>query len=206
MRTFMLFFLLTFHLSQLCAQKHKPKQKYGSIALITAQPGNPFSRFSSLLYKDFHPGFEVGLGVNWWAKKRHDIFQEFKLGYFFHRFIQHGIPLYTDVGYRYKFNKTISSEILLGGGYQHAICATQKFKLNENGEYKNNAGIGRMQAIAHLSFRFNYTIHKKNARPFCLYIQYQQQIQTPFAKSYIPLLPYNSMMLGVARPLKKKSS
>ncbi|MEO6583426.1 MAG: hypothetical protein ABIO05_03830 [Ferruginibacter sp.] len=183
-----------------------PKQKYGSIAIMNTQPGYPFSRFGSLLYKDFHPGIDFGLGINWKTKKKHDIFQEFRVGYFFHRFIQHGIPLYTDVGYRYKFNRNISSEILLGGGYQHSICATQKFKLNEDGEYKNNAGIGRMQAIAHLSFRINYTINTEKARPFKFYVQYQQQVQTPFAKSYIPLLPYNSMLLGVTRHLKTKRS
>jgi hypothetical protein len=38
-----------------------------------------------------------------------------------------------------------------------------------------------------------------------LFIQYQQRVQFPFIKSYVPLLPSNIGMAGVKIPLKTTS-
>lgn len=202
MKQFILFSLLIVSFTQLQAQKKK--EKIVSIAVTNSQTAFPFEKFSSLLLKDFHPGIEAGIGFNWKSKKKHDWFQEFKAGYFFHRFVQHGIPVTTNLGYRYKFSQKFSTEALLGGGYLHSIPATAKLKLDNNGEYQNNKGICRMQVIANFSVRLSYTIKKGGENPVRLFTQYQQQLQMPFVKSYVPLLPYNVFMIGVSRPLKSK--
>jgi len=187
---------------QVLAQKKK--QKFISLAITNSQTAMPFGKFSSLLLKDYHPGVEAGIGFNWKTKKKHDWFQEFKVGYFLHRFVQHGIPVYTNLGYRYKFSPKFSTEVLLGGGYLHSIPATAKLKLDENGEYYNNKGIGRMQAMVNFSARLSYNIQSGMNKPIRLFMQYQQQLQMPFVKSYVPLLPYNVFMIGAAWPLKLK--
>ena len=202
MRHFIIFGLLLVLSTEVQAQKKK--QKFISLAVMNTQTAMPFGKFSSLLFKDFHPGIEAGLGFNWKSKKKYDWFQEFKAGYFFHRFVQHGIPVYSNLGYRYKFSSAFSAEALLGGGYLHSIPATAKLKLDENGEYQNNKGIGRMQAIVNFSLRFSYTIQSGTDRSLRLFTQYQQQLQMPFVKSYVPLLPYNVFMLGASWPLKSK--
>ena len=202
MKHLIIFSLLLSLSAQVLAQKKK--QKFISLAVTNSQTAMPFEKFSSLLFKDFHPGVEAGIGFNWKAKEKHEWFQEFKAGYFQHRFVQHGIPIYTNLGYRYKFSPKLSAEVLLGGGYLHSIPATAKLKLDENGEYQSNKGIGRMQAMVNFSTRLSYNIQSGMNKPIQLFMQYQQQLQMPFVKSYVPLLPYNVFMIGASWPLKLK--
>lgn len=190
--------------SAIQAQAQKKKAKFISIAVTNTQTVMPFGKFSSLLYKDLHPGVEAGLDFNWKTKQKHDWFQEFKAGYFFLRFVQHGIQVYTNIGYRYKFSSALSAEMVLGGGYLHSIPATAKLKLDENGEYQNNKGIGRVQAVVNCGLRVSYAIHASTKKSIRLFVQYQQHLQMPFVKSYVPLLPYNSFQVGVRRSLKSK--
>lgn len=160
----------------------------------------PLSSFGDLFKKPFHPGIELSYGFNWATKPNHDWYQQIKLGYFFHRFVQHGIPLYTNFGYRYKFTPHIFTEVSIGGGYLHSIPATAKLKADANGDYKNNKGIGRPQAMAAFNIGAGY---KFTTVPLKLYVNYQPRIQFPFVKSYVPMLPYNSLMIGAAVPLNK---
>lgn len=135
-------------LSTICTAQFK---KYKSIALFNTQSAMPFGKGAGMFTENLHPGIEAGWGVNFSAREKHDYFLELKAAYFFHRFVQHGIPLYANIGYRYKFSDRFSASVELGAGYMHSIPATAKLKFNENGEYENNKGIGRMQAIAALA-------------------------------------------------------
>ncbi len=182
------------------SQKHR--LDHFSIALTTLHTNLPFGSFSNLFIKDFHPGFEIGTGFNWKTKPKHDWFQEFKLAYFYHRFVQHGIPLYTDIGYRYKFSRAISAQISCGTGYMQSIPATAKLKLGANGEYKKNKSIGRSQAIAVVSFSIGYTIHSSEKNAPRVFATYQQFLQAPFVKTYVPILPYNSLLIGCGIPFR----
>ena len=184
--------------------QHKKKKEY-SIAIMNAQTAMPFDKFSALVYKDLHPGIEAGFGFNWKTKAKHDWYQEFKAGYFFHRFVQHSIPVYTNFGYRYKFSRTLSITNSIGAGYLHSIPATSKFKLNQNGEYENNIGAGRMQAMLIYSVGMGYILKSATERPVKLFMSYQQRLQLPFVKSYVPILPYNSFTIGISKSLKRKN-
>jgi hypothetical protein len=180
------------------------REKEWSLAVMNTQSAMPFAKFAGMFTDQFHPGIEAGIGFNWKTKPKHDWFQEFKAGYFFHRFVQHAIPVYTDFGYRYKFSKRLASGLMIGVGYLHSIPATAKFKLDNNGDYKNNKGIGRMQAMASFGLQLSFTMNPKARHPFNIFSRYQQQIQMPFVKSYVPLLPYNSFMIGLAHAFKSK--
>ncbi len=173
-----------------------------SIAFLNTATAYPFSQFGKLATGIEHPGIELGYGFNWKTKRRHDWFQEFKLSYFYHRFVQHGIPLYTDIGYRYKFSRALSAQVSCGAGYMQSISATAKLKLGANGEYKKDKGIGRSQAIAVVSFSIGYTIHSSVKNAPRLFITYQQFLQTPFVKAYVPILPYNSLLIGCSVPFR----
>jgi hypothetical protein len=179
------------------------KSYYKSIAVYNTQNAFPFGKFAGVFKEILHPGFEFGAGKSFAAKQHHDFFAELKAGYFFHRFVQHGIPVYLNFGYRYKTLKGLAAETSLGGGYLHSIPATAKFKLDDDGEYKNNKGVGRMQAMATFTIGLGYTINKTGTKPFCIFSNYQQRLQLPFVKSYVPLLPYNSFMIGISRPFSK---
>ncbi len=184
---FCLFFL------QASAQRNRQV----SVAITSNSTAMPFSKLGGLFKTPVHPGVEFGYGINWKTRRKHDWFQTFKAGYFYHRFVQHAIPVYTTFGYRYKFLEALDAETSFGAGYMHSVPATAKYRLNSSGEYENNKGIGRMQAIAVFNIGGNYNINRKAKRPKSIFALYQQQLQMPFIKSYVPLLPYNTFVLGV---------
>jgi len=189
----LLLFITTFASAQ--------KKREISIAFVNAASAYPFSQFSRLATGIAQPGVEAGYGFNWKTKSRHDWYQEIKFGYLYHRYVQHALSLYSDVGYRYKFSKHWIAQSALGAGYLHSIPATAKLKLNNNGEYKNDKGIGRAQAMAVLNFSGGYILNPLSARPLKIFITYQQLLQTPFVKAYVPVLPYNSLLIGASVPL-----
>ena len=83
-----------------------------------------------------------------------------------------------------------------------SIPATAKLKLSDNGEYKNDKGIGRSQALAAANFSIGYAIHRSAIKSAKVFITYQQFLQTPFVKAYVPILPYNSLLIGCSIPLQ----
>src|SRR4030095_8414043 len=178
------------------------QKKYASLAAFTTQTAMPFGKFAALFTDQFHPGIETGYGINLSTKERHDWFIELKLACFYHRFVQIGIPLYADFGYRYRFNDRFAAETSLGFGYMHSVPATAKLKLNDEGVYVNNKGIGRMQTMATFGLSLGYTIDPSAKKPVAVFTTYQQRIQMPFVKSYVPLLPYNSFMIGIRKAIK----
>ena len=177
-----------------------------SIAFVNSASAYPFSQFGKLFSGIRHPGLELGYGFTWKSKHKHDWYQEMKLEWLHHRFVQNAFLLYTDVGYRYKFSPHWTTQVALGAGYLHSIPATAKLKLNDNGEYENNTGIGRAQAGAVLNFGTGYIIHPLTKRPLKIFITYQQLLQMPFVKAYVPILPYNSLLIGgsIFLPTHKK--
>lgn len=189
--------LFMFLNSNAFSQKHK--LEYWSAAFTTLHTAFPFGSFSRLFTEDLHPGFEIGSGFNWRTETKHDWFQTIHFGYSYHRFVQHSIALYSEGGYRYKFPKSFLAEAKLGAGYLHAIPVGQIFKLQADGNYKKKANLGRPQALIALSLG----IHKRiSPSGEAVFIQYQQRLQLPFIKSYVPLLPTNMLMVGVKIPCR----
>jgi hypothetical protein len=181
-------------------------RNYVAVSVYNTQNAMPFGKFAGLFTDQFHPGVEGIYGKNLSLTKNHEWFLELRLSYFFHRYVQHALPVYVNFGYRYKISNKFSAETSLGAGYMHSIPATAKLKLGENGEYENNKGIGRMQATASFSAGLGYTARPDAAKPLTVFINYQQRVQTPFVRSYVPLLPYNIFMIGVRKPIVKRSN
>jgi hypothetical protein len=186
---------VTFLLLRANAQKHK--LDHYSVAITTLHNNLPFGSFSSLFTKDFHPGFEISTGFKWKEKPKHDWFQQLQFGYTFQRWIQHSLSLYTSAGYHYKFPKGFSPEISIGAGYLHAIADSKVFRLQSDGSYKEKFNWGRPQLMAALSIG----IAKSFQSGKVIFLKYQQRVQTPFIKSYVPLLPANLLLFGVSIPV-----
>ncbi|MEO9053260.1 MAG: hypothetical protein ABI280_15785 [Ginsengibacter sp.] len=176
---------------------------YVTASAYNTQNAMPFAKFSGLFNGVIHPGIELGYGKDVWKRSKHFWFLELKTGLFYHRYVQYGIPLYFDFGYNHVVASGFSIKTSIGAGYMHSIPAADKFKLNSNGEYKNNKGIGRMQAIATFGLGLEYRLKSTASRPVVIFTNYQQRIQFPFVKSYVPFLPYNSFMIGIHLPVKK---
>lgn len=83
----------------------------------------------------------------------------------------------------------------LGVGYLHSIPGTERFELNDQGEYEKIKNIGRAQAGVKFSISAAYALSKG----IRLSVNYGVLGQLPFVKSYVPLLPYNTIQLGIAK-------
>lgn len=199
---YLFFILLTAFLS-VKAISQPGKESYLGIAFSNSQNAFPFGKFSGLFREILHPGMEISYGKIIQPRDKHEWFREFRLGWFYHRFVQLAIPLTIQYGYRYKFGAGMFAETALGVGYLHSVPAAQKFKLDENGNYQKNKGLGRVQATASFDLGLGYTLSQKAEKPVTIFVSYQQRLQFPFVKSYVPLLPYNTFLLGCRFPLSK---
>ena len=182
--------------------KSQKQQKEFSVALMNVQAAMPFGKFVGLFTDQLHPGIEGGVGKNFAIKQHHEWFARLKVAYFYHRFVQHATPLYVDFGYRYKFSNHFSAETSIGAGYMHSIPATSQLKLNGDGNYVKHKGLGRMQAMTSYSIGLGYIPNPSSPRPIRIFTAYRQQIQMPFIKSYVPLLPYNGFLVGIGTPIR----
>lgn len=182
----------------LAVQLPAQKVNHLSVAFTDQASAYPFAVGAGYFKSPLHPGIEVGWDRNFREKSHHDWFGAIKLGYFYHRFVQHGIPLYVNYGYRYRFSKSFSADVALGAGYLHSVAATEVLQLNDNGDYKNAKGIGRPQVMVALTAGTGYQFYINGKRPARIFLQYQGRIQTPFVKSYVPVLPYNQVALGAS--------
>lgn len=149
-----------------------------------------------------HPGVTLGTEFYYRQQSNSDVFQSVRAGYHFQRFIQHSVLLYSELGYRQKWNR-ISLEGRLGGGYLHAISASPVYRQTNNGSFERTGRLGRPQAMVSLALGPAFRIAGTETDPVWLFVQYQAYLQLPFVGQYIPILPNTALHLGVSIPLLK---
>lgn len=155
-----------------------------------------------ILTLPIHPGFTVGTEFIYKKKNNSEFFQSVVLGYFYHRYAQHGIQLYTEFGYRYNFACRLAFETKLGVGYLHSIPATGIFEQDSNGEYQQANRFGYAQFMLPVfSLGALYRLHNTN---ISIFFNYQFWLQMPFVKQYVPVLPNTALHLGVVFPINFK--
>ena len=162
----------------------------------------PGAGYVGVFSKTIHPGFDIGTYHLYKAAAKHDLYQTFKLGYFYHQYNQQAIQLYSELGYRYKTNAGFYGEGLLGAGYLHSFADVQQFKW-EDGHYVKKTNWGRPQLMATASLALGYNFETKHTLPLRLFLQYQFWMQTPFVNKYVPLLPNAALHLGIIYTFKK---
>lgn len=177
------------------------QQKFTQLTLETgnAVTALPFIGAPQLFYTNYHPFTTLGARLVWKEKGKHAWEQSFNLGYIYHRFVQHSIPLFTETIYRYDFNKSFRMRAHLGLGYLHSIPDTERFELNDQGEYEKISNLGRSQAGVKFSISAAYALTQE----LQLSLNYGVLGQLPFVKSYVPLLPYNTIQLGIAKSISR---
>ncbi|MDF9797807.1 hypothetical protein OKW21_003070 [Catalinimonas alkaloidigena] len=171
---------------------------------LTLETGNaitglPIVGAPQLFYTHYHPFNTIGASLVWKENGKQAWEQSFNMGYIYHRFVQHSILLFTETIYRYDFNTAFSMRAHLGLGYLHSIPGTDRFELNKQGEYEKIASLGRAQ----VGVKFSISAAYKLSPDFQLSINYGVLGQLPFVKSYVPLLPYNAIQLGILKNISK---
>jgi hypothetical protein len=173
----------------------KLKAESFQVNLFTNQYYFPFVGIKNIAISKYHPGISFGYLRNLKVKKSTTLYADARFGVYNHRFIQTGIQLYGDIGYRvnlpYKF--FVAGEI--GLGYLHSIKHQTTFEADADGKYSKVLNLGRPQLMTGLGIKLGKQIKVKN-QSGRLFINYQPWFQMPFIKSYVPLLPNNSMHIG----------
>lgn len=190
----------------LCSLFLNPDVTFAQIKFtqLTLETGNavtslPFVGAPQLFYTNYHPFTTLGARLVWKEKGKHAWEQSVNLGYIYHRFVQHSIPLFTEIIYRYDFNASFSMRTHLGVGYLHSIPGTDRYELNDQGEYEKITNLGRAQAGVKFSISAAYSLNETVQ----LSLNYGVFGQLPFVKSYVPLLPYNCIQLGIAKTISR---
>lgn len=167
---------------------------------FTFEAGNavsamPFIGAPQLFYTAYHPYITFGSRLTWSQKGKHAWEQSVNIGYMYHRFVQHTIPLFTEIIYRYNFNERFHLNTHFGVGYLHSIPDAERFELNNQGEYEKITNLGRAQGMVRFAISAGYGL----TDDLRLTLNYGVTGQMPFVKSYVPLLPYNTIQLGLAK-------
>lgn len=153
--------------------------------------------FSGDMFVVLHPGLDVGTEFYYNKNQRRQWFQTAKLGVWNHHYVQTGIQLYSEAGYRHLFWQGLGAELRLGVGYLHSVPGTEYFEL-KNGAYVSKSRFGRPQFMGSAAAGVSYTL--SNSLRFSL--DYQFFLQMPFINKYVPMAPGTALHLGVAWPLK----
>lgn len=170
----------------------------------------PVTGYPQLFYSGFHPGIDIILEKKLNTKLKNQWWTEANLGCFYHRFFQTALKLNVNFHYRYHFKPHIFSDIAIGGGYLHSFYHYQVFKLNSNGDYVKESGYkGRPQFIAGICMGAGISLKKSDPELWKLLIQFRTSAQGIFAGSFVPVVPYNTFLLGLTHHFnftKKKNA
>jgi hypothetical protein len=180
---------------------HKLKAESIDISVFNNQYYFPFLGMKNLINAKYHPGIAFGYSRNLKEKKSRVLYSDVKLGLYHHRFIQTGIQLYGNIGYRFNLTHKFYISTEYGLGYLHSIKHQTTFKADAEGNYSKISNFGRAQLMTGIGLGFGKQLTLAS-KPMRLYIKYQPWFQLPFIKSYVPLLPNNSMHLGINLILK----
>lgn len=153
-----------------------------------------------LFYKTVHPGLQVGYEHTLRQAGRRQWLLRAQAGVFYHRFIQTAVPLTAQGVLQWtpsrKLDARLRLEAGLGLGYCHSFPLTSVFKLQDDGTYARTERAGRPLATISLAPGLAYRLDA--ADRWRLALRYQIMLQAPFVPQYVPLLPYNSLQLGLS--------
>jgi hypothetical protein len=201
MRIFCLIFLILFSVRISQAQEnHNCTLMASAFSNATALPGRGLP---GTLHSPLHPGFTIGLTKDYKKTEKHQLYQTYRLGYFYQRYVQHAIQVYSETGYRFSFKNGIGIFSQLGAGYAHSFQDQQKFILKD-GEYKKQFPIGRPQFMISFTPGLSYDLEKKCGKPLLLFLNYQIWFQLPFVRQYVPVLPNAALHVGAVFSLNGK--
>jgi hypothetical protein len=155
----------------------------------------PPASVTAVFDQPLHAGLTASYEFGWKETGKYKWFQNASIGYFYHRYVDQAVLLYSQAGYRRYFGK-FSAEGSLHSGYMHSFLLTERAVKQSDGSYKAKQGWGKPQFIAGAGVGFGYNIGsvEKLRR---LFLNYDIRMQTPFVKSYVPVLPNGALSLGI---------
>jgi hypothetical protein len=148
-----------------------------------------------------HPGLDVAIITHSKVREKTERFMNWHTSYYYHRLVHHGFLLYGEYNWQKKIAGNLGFGLAGGAGYQHTFEDHEIFSLNNAGKYERSTRGGKAHAHLSLAAKIHYTLPKSKMEPF---LQYRFRLITPFVKTYVPLLPAESIHLGTSFPINLK--
>jgi hypothetical protein len=189
------FFLLYFAMTYTQSQSYQVNISNNATSL-------PVTGYPQLFYANFHPGidFQYNKQINKSEKNR--LYVVYHGGVIYHRFIQTLLTLSGNLMYERPVNNRLNLNIALGAGYGAAFNNESVAKLNESGEYfVRNRFVPKSQFVLRFQPGLTYSLKKDHPEGIRICAHFRTQLQGIFVKSYVPLLPVNSLLAGVILPI-----
>lgn len=165
----------------------------------------PVLGYQQLFYSQFHPG--VDCYKNWKLNKseNNSIEAQANFGFFYHRFVQTLIRIYPSILYSRKISRRFNLGAGLGAGYALSFEGSDVFILNSDGVYEKKPSIkGRSQYLINFEINGSYSLKKDEPQGKRLFFAFKTFIQGQFVVGYVPMLPVNSLFIGISIPVKSK--
>jgi len=165
----------------------------------------PVTGYPQLFYSQFHPGIDVAKSWKINKSTKHQLWIDANVGVFYHRFVQTALKVYPSIDYKFLACERFRINIGLGLGYLHSFDGYEVFKLKEGSGYETEkVWIGRPQFLGTLNWGCDFKLKKDADNSPLLVFQLRTNVQGPFVNNYVPILPVNSVLLGLTLPLKNK--
>lgn len=154
----------------------------------------PFSQFFTA---PVHPGLALSTEFNYSkSPKRSRLFQTLGTNYYYHKYLNQAVTVFSELGYEYRFKPGVELSALLGAGYMHSFRTATEYEF-KNGSYTTakNTGVGRITPT--FSLETGYYLFPKETNSPKIFVRYQTWIEYPFSPGFIDLMPHSNLHLGV---------
>lgn len=173
-----------------------------NFSLFNEATAIPFTQFFTT---PIHPGIQVGTEFDLSAKPSSRLFQSANLSYFYHHRLNHGISLYSELGYEQRLKSGPAFSALFGLGYLHTFATAEEFQY-QDGQYVNKTDRGNARLLASLAFDLGFYVQKGNPHSPKIFLRYQSWLEYPYSPGFIPLMTHTNLHLGTKFFLTKKNA
>lgn len=160
--------------------------------------------FTQAFSTPIHPGLQIGTEFNLKSRPLARLFQTANLSYFYHHRLNHGISLYSELGYEQRLQSGPAFSALFGLGYLHTFATAEEFSF-QDGQYRNRNDRGNARLMASLAFDVGFYLKKDQPSSPKIFLRYQSWLEYPYSPGFIPLMTHTNLHLGAKFFLTKKN-
>lgn len=194
---------------------HSPKQNYLALLLgllfcsfsyaqdkavpITVSAFNQATSmpFSELLTSPIHPGIAISTEFNYNKQpKSSRLFQTIGASYYYHRYLNQAVTIFSELGYEYRSRPGIEISALLGVGYMRSFRTAMEYTFKD-GSYSTTKNLGVGRITPSFSLETGYYLFPKSTTSPKIFARYQVWVEYPFSPGFIDLIPHSNLHLGV---------
>lgn len=164
-----------------------------NISVFNEATAIPFTRF---LTTPIHPGFQLGTEFNYSVKEHARLFQTANVNYFYHKHLNQGVGIFSEIGYEYQLHSGLAFSGLFGLGYMHTFAVADEFTF-KNGQYEKLTDKGNARLYPSLSLDIGYYLNMENKNSPKIFLRYQSWVEYPYSPGFIPAMTHINLHAGV---------